>query len=160
MSPGTAPARRGRFAEVALDQIGCPYIWDAKGELKEDPDSGVYQRCFDCSGLVTFSLWRASNEAIDWRATKNADRLFHELPPTSEPMLGDLAFYGLPEKATHVVIMLAGIGFIIGANGGASDVTSIPIAKARNARVKVDPRGENYRPGFLGFRSLSQFLST
>lgn len=170
MSPGTAPGRRGRFVEWALLQMGCPYIWGGKGELRVDPDSDgkLFVRTYDCSGLVTCALYHASNFKNDFRKDWNADRLFKALPKTDEPELGDLAFYGVPPdptkpgsrgQAKHVVIVCGG-GLILGANGGNSDCTNVAIARKNDACVKVDARGVGYRRDLLGYGSLSQYLTT
>lgn len=83
MSPGTAPARRQFFQELVLEQMGCPYIWGGKGELREDID-GNYIRTFDCSGLVTFCLQKAGGP--DWRATHAASDLWKQLLHTDDPL--------------------------------------------------------------------------
>lgn len=168
MSPGTAPGRRNAFVTYALEAIGSPYIWGGKGELREDPGSDRYVRVFDCSGLVTWSLYQATNFKIDWRKDWNADRIWKALPHTDEPELGDLAFYGVPPTdpqnpktaVAHHVVIVCGGGLIVGANRGNSDCTSIAIARKHEARVQVNPLGVRYRRDFLGFGSLSQYLTT
>lgn len=159
MSPLAAAPTRQRFIELAGDQRGCPYIYGAKGEHYEDPNSDTRERVFDCSGLVTFCLYMAGGP--DWRTDHNADRLFKDLPAVMAPKPGDLAFYGPPGgPAVHVVICYGnGNGSIIGANGGNSDCTSLEKSHQRQAFVKVDTRGPKYRKDFIGFRSLAQFLS-
>ena len=46
-----------------------PYVW-----------GGKRPGALDCSGLVTLSLWEASDGRIDWRDTINTDGLW-KLPP-------------------------------------------------------------------------------
>lgn len=152
-------ASRQRFLELAVEQLGCPYIWGGKGEFIDDPELEARIRGFDCSGLITWLLHSLGGP--DWRATHNADLLYRSLPSIDVPAPGDPAFYGpTGGPAVHVVICVGnGKGTIIGANGGNSACTTIAKAEQRNARVKLDSRGPHYRHDFIGFRSLAQFLS-
>ena len=116
------------------------YRWNGDG-----PDT------FDCSGFVLYgvTLFGAPNLSKTW----NCDRMWKsnwarlELGQV-EP--GDLAFYGMPSHATHVMVW-AGDGSVIGASGGGSNTTTPQVARIQNAFVKRKPV-HNYRPDFLGFR--------
>jgi murein DD-endopeptidase len=135
---------RSAYLKLALEQMGKPYRWGAKGiDL------------FDCSGLVTSCLHRLGGP--DWRLTHNTDRLLLELPETHSPLPGDLCLYGAKNDANHVMLWLGSCGLVFGASGGGRDTASLEIARKQNACVKVKSSHE-YRPDFLGFRSLSQFL--
>lgn len=135
---------RAAFLELALEQMGKPYRWGAKGI-----------DAYDCSGLVTSCLHRLGGP--DWRAFGNTDYLLANLPETHSPQPGDLCLYGAKNDASHVMVWLGSCGLVFGASGGGSKTTTTEIARAQNARVKVKS-SHNYRPDFLGFRSLSQFL--
>jgi len=118
------------------------YIWGAQG-----PDS------FDCSGLVCWcgaeaGLWDKSFDTTAdgfWRSYTRIGRRLSEAEP------GDLALYGTPKRATHVVVYI-GDDMIIGANGGGSKTTSVAKAKAANARVSR--KRYDWRKDFLGFVRL------
>ena len=74
----------------------------------------------DCSGFAQVALVRLgllSPDAID----RTADALEHICTPVPEGMaqLGDMAFYGGPNGASHVMVCLGG-GVVLGARGGGS----------------------------------------
>lgn len=136
---------RPEFLALALEQMGKPYLWGSKG-----PDA------FDCSGLVSHCLFRVGGP--DWRAFGNTDYLLTHLPATEDPKPGDLCLYGPSETdANHVMIWLGACGLVFGASNGNSDCTTLEIARTRRAFVKTKS-SRFYRPGFLGFRSLAQYL--
>lgn len=135
--------RRLDFMVAAKALEGLPYVWGAKG-----PDR------FDCSGLVTFLLWRMP--AVDWRDTHNCHALWNVLPETKEPKPMDLAFYGRPAHPSHVLLVW-GDGRVFGACGGNSSTRDVETAQRIHAAVKFRPKVE-YRPDLLGYRSLAQFL--
>jgi cell wall-associated NlpC family hydrolase len=119
---------------------------------------GETLRCFDCSGLVCYCLRMVGGP--DWSASHTADRMWKELPPTPTPRPGDLAFYGQPEQATHVMLW-TGDDRVYGACGGNSSTRTIALAQARGARVmfklRVDYRYSRStgKSDLLGFRVLS-----
>jgi cell wall-associated NlpC family hydrolase len=161
MSPSTAPLRRQAFVATALDQLRCPYIWGAKGE--HHTDGNLQVRAFDCSGLITYTLFAIGGP--DWRSDKGSEALFDTLPGIEEHQLvpGDLVFYGPgfgERPVNHVVMFLGGLGFVLGACGGNSDTKTVEIAKRTGACVKVKPAGVQYRKDLVGFRSLSHLLTT
>jgi cell wall-associated NlpC family hydrolase len=130
--------KRLEFLTLAFDQLDKPYVWGADG-----PDA------FDCSGLICWLLKEL--DICDWRSTHNAQRIFDSLQPTEAPRPGDLVFYGpSPLHIEHVMIHW-GDGRVIGACGGNRDVTSIEIARKKNALVRFKPR-RGYRPDFVGYR--------
>lgn len=135
------PDLRARFIELAKEQLGKPYVWNADG-----PDT------FDCSGLVCWLLKELF--VSNWGATHNCQKLWDELVPTKNPKPGDLAFYGLrgkhAVKCSHVMIHV-GDGRVIGACGGNRDVTSVQAAIAKGARVQFKT-SKDYRPDFIGYR--------
>lgn len=153
-------ATRQKFVDLVVDQLGCLYIWNGKGEFLDDPESEIRTRVFDCSGLVTWCLYTLGGP--DWRHTHRADTLYRSLPSIASPLPGDLAFYGPPNgPAVHVVVCMGNGGAIIGANGGTSGTTTPAKAERRKAFVKMDTRGPHYRTpdDLIGFRSLANFLS-
>jgi NlpC/P60 family protein len=90
-------ATGGDVVTIASSEIGKPYVWDAA-----DPTVG-----FDCSGLV---LWAYAQLGIS--LPHKASEQQKLATPVSNPVPGDLVFYGLP--ATHVGIY-AGNGKMISA---------------------------------------------
>lgn len=110
----TLPNARTRFCSLALEQLGKPVLWAAKG-----PDA------YDCSGLVTATLLLAGGP--DLRHLDNAQRLFDETPALSGalPLPGDLVFYGPSAlQVEHVAILLAG-GKVLSADGAQPSVSTI-----------------------------------
>jgi cell wall-associated NlpC family hydrolase len=127
-NPGTAgtpavthgllsPAQRTAFLRAAVSRVGMPYVWGAAG-----PTS------FDCSGLVQWSLARASvampRVAADQARTGPA-------VPVSRLQPGDLLFYHTdptaPNYISHVAIYL-GKGMMIQAPQPGMDVQIVPVA--------------------------------
>ncbi|OLM29859.1 secreted transglycosylase [Pseudonocardia sp. Ae717_Ps2] len=88
------PDQRARIAvEVAMKQIGLPYIWGGNG-----PENG--HRGFDCSGLTTFAYDKAGVEL-----PRTAHTQFRQGPRVPDGTLlqpGDLVFYGTYRKVHHV----------------------------------------------------------
>jgi murein DD-endopeptidase len=141
-------SQRCRFVQAALEQLGAPYLWGAKGQIVAD--KGVALRAFDCSGLVTWCFRLVGG--ADWCATHNTDRLWDECRPTQAQRAGTLVLYGPPGNPNHVMILL-GEGVVVGASGGGS--RTVTLALARDARARVKPFSHyTYRPDVLGFRDL------
>ena len=140
--------KRMAFLEQAYSHLNKVCLWGQKG-----PDM------FDCSGLVTYSLWATGNE--DWRAFTNAAGLWEKTQPVSffEMIPGDLAMYvpsyGDRTHIIHVVIMLAGWQ-VLSASGATSTITSRDGALKVGAKVRTHD-SIWYRPGFVGIRRLPQF---
>lgn len=127
-----------------------PYVWGGKRP------GGL-----DCSGLVTLSLWEASDGRIDWRDTHNTDRLWAPSPLTlpvdvADLLPGDLAFYWGdnskgPEDVSHVAVY-AGAGVVIGQNWGGPSDTNPAASRAAGKVSSVKPI--HYRADLAGFRRL------
>ena len=139
------PTARQRFVQWALDQVGRPALWGAKGI---DPRSG--QVAFDCSGLVTRALKEVGGP--DLTLVDNAQHLFNEtlpLPSSMEALPGDLLFFGMtPETVVHVGIVLAG-GHALDAAGATSSITDIHEAVRAGATVRTHSSLQ-YRSHLLG----------
>jgi cell wall-associated NlpC family hydrolase len=144
-----------RSAVVACCRMaqGADYIFGAEGHEEHGYDcSGLPQRAWWCCGIGTWL-----------RPTRlTADGLWRTLAPVPEGehvYPGDLAFYGTPERASHVVVV-TGIGpggevtEVIGASGGNSQIDTTAEARAAHARVRTFPSHQYGRPGFLGFRRM------
>jgi hypothetical protein len=100
---GTPSVRATRFA---LGQLGLPYVWGGNG-----PDAGAAG--FDCSGLT-----KASYDSAGVALPRTADSQFRSIPavpPSQEPQLGDLVFYGSPATRIHHVGLYLGNGLMINA---------------------------------------------
>ncbi|WP_374203851.1 NlpC/P60 family protein [Pseudonocardia sp. ICBG601] len=86
--------QRARIAvEVAMRQIGLPYVWGGNG-----PENG--HRGFDCSGLTTFAYAKAGVTLP--RTAHTQFRHGPRLPAGVELRPGDLVFYGTYAKVHHV----------------------------------------------------------
>ncbi|WP_193564402.1 NlpC/P60 family protein [Pseudonocardia sp. EV170527-09] len=88
------PDQRAKIAvEVAMKQIGLPYVWGGNG-----PESG--HRGFDCSGLTTFAYDKAG---VDLPRTAHTQFRHGPRVPENTPLQpGDLVFYGTHKKVHHV----------------------------------------------------------
>ncbi len=114
------------------------------------------------------ALQQATGGAVnlqDWWTV----RAWEELPETSTPVPGDLAFYGGGNNGhpvSHVMVVLltewaAGVpgGLCFGACGGDSSVTTYSEAVRRDAKVRVRQSIRYRKPDdFRGYRSLSPYL--
>lgn len=158
------------MSELRLDALQAWQGWEKSGLLYQwNADIlGAYPSLLwdygtDCSGFVCAGVLVATKGRIDWRNRWWADRMHHELPVTTHPRPGDLAVYGTPEKATHVMVVV-GDGRVLGACGGDSTTKTKELAIARGARVRFRPKAD-YRTrrnekglsvsDFLGFRVCS-----
>lgn len=110
---------RERFCQIALKHIGDAVVWNQKGP-----------NVFDCSGLVTFSLWAAGGP--DFRVTHNSQRLANGTPNIItgpvEARPGDLVFFGHDfDKVSHVGIWMAG-GHCLSADGATPKIKDLATA--------------------------------
>jgi cell wall-associated NlpC family hydrolase len=92
-APIPAPPGAGRLVQIALNQIGKPYIWGAKGP-----------NAFDCSGLATWSYAQIGitipqGTAGQWPRMRAVER--------SQIQPGDLVFFDmeLNGRISHVGIL-------------------------------------------------------
>lgn len=119
------PARI-RFMSAVETQMGKPSLWAAKG-----PDA------FDCSGLVTYCLWRIGGP--DWRANHNSQALHDVTRPLSKtnakdvPLMGDLAFYGSDARSISHVTIVDSFGGVVSADGATSHITRLDVAMSNPA---------------------------
>lgn len=123
-----------------------PYVW-----------GGKRPGALDCSGLVTLSLWEASDGRIDWRQTHNTDALW-KLEPVDVVQLepGDLVLYWGehsrgPEDVSHVAVY-AGAGVVVGQNWGGPGDVDPAVSRAQGKVSSVKPI--HYRTDLAGFRRL------
>lgn len=123
------------FLHEVLRLVGTPYLW-----------GGKTPQGLDCSGLVTYALWRAGGP--DWRQTHGSANLREACAkPEGPPRPGALAFY-----PRHVMVHV-GLGVVVGACGGDSRTTNLAIAERKGARV-MSKATHVYRPDFLGWGDL------
>lgn len=122
----------------------------------KDLPSAMFKNVYDCSGLVTSSLYEATGGKIDRRATWNAQKLLMNCGLIEEPRPGDLVFYG-PSTGlvTHVMVYMGAKAkdLVLGASGGDSTTTTPEKANAQNAKVK-GYKTAKYRRDFLGYGRL------
>lgn len=104
--PGTAkPTTVGeRAAAVALNQVGVPYRY-----------GGSSPAGFDCSGLVYYSYGRAG-----MAVPRTTSGLWKSLEPVDSGRLraGDLLFFNVAGKMSHVGIYLGGGRFVHAPSSG------------------------------------------
>lgn len=145
-----------QFVNYALGFCGSHYIWGGKGLLQFDLKKGLTPHkfvneqnkalyVFDCSGLVTHSLFIATGGKLDLRATHSAKMMLDTFPITEADEDGTLFIY-----PGHVAISM-GRRRILDASGGDETTTSIGAAVERNAKVSVHPVN---RSGLLGKRRI------
>ena len=91
-------------AAVALQQVGVPYLY-----------GGESTRGFDCSGLVHFSYLRAGKRLP--RTTR--DLWSHSSPvPRDQLRAGDLLFFSIEGKMSHVGLYVGGERFVHAPSSG------------------------------------------
>lgn len=104
------------IVSAAAQQIGRPYIWGGKSPTG-----------FDCSGLVTYSVFVAKGP--DLRLTHNAQKLYDTGEPCDDTEEYRLAFYGPgPTAITHVTLEF-GDFTLESAGGGPNTFGNDPNAK-------------------------------
>ena len=126
--PGSAADPRisagDRAASFALDQVGEPYLY-----------GGNSPGGFDCSGLVQYSYSRAGYSVPRttmqlWSAAQTVDR--HQL------RAGDLLFFSIRGKMSHVGLYLGGQRFVHAPQSGRSvSVESLEAPFYRTAFVRA-----------------------
>jgi hypothetical protein len=95
--PEVSDKRIRKFLDLALAQLGKPYVWGAEG-----PDE------FDCSGFVWYCLTKTGGYTGKgvWRATANTYSNWSAWPYVSKDQLqpGDLMFYfsDNPNDGAHI----------------------------------------------------------
>lgn len=133
--PAYATARDRYIAELEL-LLGKPVLWAQKG-----PDA------FDCSGSVTWCLWKAGGP--DLRHLDNAQALYEAtrglMPIAEKPLKGDLVLYGYgPTQIIHVA-SVDQFGGVISADGATPAITSLQQALANPANRVRRHADINYR---------------
>ena len=112
-TPAAAPAKDGperamdpgaRAASIALDQVGSPYRF-----------GGSSPAGFDCSGLVQYA-WRHAGQALPRTTTQ----LWNATRPISRRELrkGDLVFFRIEGKMSHVGLYIGGQRFVHAPSSG------------------------------------------
>lgn len=127
--------------------LETPYRWGGEGTANWDPDWGL-----DCSGFVRRGLVPVgilpANE--DMSAEVIFSIAFKDRPRLTDPrklQRGMLVFFARPGKPVHHVEVVLGQWpgpkgwhvLTIGASGGDSTTTTVEVAAARNAKVRIHP---------------------
>lgn len=141
------------FIEACLNEVGAPYIWGGKGTHLFDANHGLFPspyfnvkkeqdrlKVFDCSGLVTWAMMRASgkDKRGQWSSSIMADGLenLH-----GDPKKPHLKFYGKGRNAiTHVAVALHrldGRWLVVEASGGDGGTRTLLDAQQAGAKVRV-----------------------
>jgi len=147
-----SPEEVKSFVDECVKRQGCWYVWPHKSNNYSGKDLSIakYPRTYDCSGLVTSSLYSALG--LDWRQTKNAQKLADECDEieVDDVRMGDLLFYGADQQHISHVMVYVGVkhGPIFGASGGDSRTLTVEDAVKRDAKVK-GYKNINYRPDFV-----------
>ena len=89
---------------VAAQQVGAPYRYGGNSRIG-----------FDCSGLVQYAYAQAG-----LRMPRTTAALWRELPPVTAPELevGDVLFFDISGKVSHVGLYLGGGRFVHAPSGG------------------------------------------
>jgi cell wall-associated NlpC family hydrolase len=115
----------------AIQFAGLPYIWGGNNPLEG----------FDCSGFAQEIL---ASMGLDPRGDQTAQGLYDHFSDEEEgqlcdePEAGCLAFYGKPERITHVAFCLNEYQMIEAGGGGPACVDA-KSAAANNAYVRIRP---------------------
>lgn len=151
---------RRELTEWLIEQLHCPYVYGAKGNVFRMGEKEV--TAYDCSGLVTCGMvtvgWPETCPrcGLSWKEMHNAQRLWDELEPVPEdekPRPLDLCFYGKDARKVEHVMFLWLDGRVLGACGGNRATLDPMDALMKGAKVRTQ-REPKYREDFLGFRKL------
>jgi cell wall-associated NlpC family hydrolase len=133
-----APPGAARVVQVALGQVGKPYVWGAKGP-----------NAFDCSGLCTWSYGQIGvpipqGTAGQWPGMRSVSQ--------AEIQAGDLVFMDTSEPfqgaVTHVMLLVGDVN-----GNGQWDVVHAA-SPALGVRIDYDIfSSPYYGPRILGFRT-------
>ena len=128
-SSTTTTATRSQIVDYAKTFLGIYYQWG--GNYPQGSSYGL-----DCSHF-TYQVFKKFGLMDSYMVSADQANYVTKIS-RSELKPGDLVFYKSKSsgKVVHVAIYI-GNGEIIGANGGDSSVTSIEIAKKKNAKVKI-----------------------
>ncbi|MEI8166195.1 MAG: NlpC/P60 family protein [Chloroflexales bacterium] len=141
--PIQAPPGAGRLVELALAQVGKPYVWGTAG-----PNT------FDCSGLV---VWSYAQIGLHVPARTSNDQ-FHALKSVAAgaALPGDPMYFALPgpTKISHVAIYVGDID-----GDGVGDVVHAASPKYGVTMIKGGLQNEYYFGAacalcFRGFRTM------
>ena len=131
----TFPDKKDIAVAIAWRLYGTPYIYGGN-----DPyiDGGL-----DCSGFIRYVLRRVGVVPLvgDW-SVWDFYNMFKDRQPEVMPYAGCLAFYGKPEKVSHVMLCLNETECIGAINGNVSCLNEYT---ARCRQAMVDIRCINYR---------------
>lgn len=129
------------FYRQLLSQEGWPYTWpvEANGYSGKGLEDCKYPNGRDCSGAVTWALWKAGGP--DWRALKSTRHLWSELREVSQAsaLPGDLVLYADGNGRINHVMVLTEDGRVFGADGPGPSCLTPTDAERLNAKVRFKP---------------------
>ncbi|TWE13077.1 C40 family peptidase [Rudaeicoccus suwonensis] len=104
------PGFAGAFIAAAEKEIGLPYVWGGGTYTGPSGEAADGQPGFDCSGLVMYAAYQASNGKV--RLLHYTGDQINETQPVTwaDKQPGDIIFYTYPGASVphHVVIYLGG----------------------------------------------------
>lgn len=147
-----------RLAALAEWERWMGVLYEFGGKLKgEWPGPFRWEYGVDCSGYITAGIYVATRGKVDLRVTWNADKMHKKWAVTMHPKPGDVAVYGTPEKANHVMVWY-GDGRVLGACGGYSETDTPEEAMSRGARVRYRSKADYRKRRLPDGRRVSDFL--
>lgn len=155
------------FINAVGRRYGCLYCWptEENGYSGKDLPIAKFKSTYDCSGVVTSSLYEITDGALDRRTTWNAHNLMKncQLVRQGEQKPGDLVFYGSKSRITHVMTYIGHSKYrhndcdsdhtVVGASGGDSRTVDPEMAQKMHAKV-TSYKSHKYRNDFVSFGRL------
>lgn len=133
---------RSAVIGIAIHYLDVPYIWGGNDpHYNHHLPGGGHWGGLDCSGFIRWIYRQVGQLRLkgDWGSDTMYRQLFNGPAircPQGAP--GGLAFYGKPDKVSHVMLTMSPL-LCIGAVGGNSSCTTPDIARKRGAGVYIRP---------------------
>ena len=93
-----------RVLALAATQLGKPYVYGAKPDLQVEPELGAKRPPnFDCSSLVQYAVYWASDKKLTLPRTTQTQVVKGEGVTRAEIKIGDVLYFDLAPDAGHEV---------------------------------------------------------